>query len=213
MILPELMASSADGVLAMDSRQRVIFWNRACEGLTGISATEALGRQCHEVLRGQDSAGRPLCGGDCPVGRLSQGGPSPGHMPMHIEHRGGHRLRLCVGTMLMPSGSDGEWTVVHILSRNCSDSTAHAPRFDTARAHGMEAPATASTRQGEVWQLTRRERQVLAMLARGMKVGCIAEECHLSVTTVRNHIQRMMAKLGVHTQLEAAAYAHRHGLA
>jgi DNA-binding NarL/FixJ family response regulator len=54
---------------------------------------------------------------------------------------------------------------------------------------------------------------MLVMLARGMKSDRIARECHLSVATVRNHIQRMMAKLDVHTQLEAAAYAYRHGLA
>lgn len=212
MILPELMAGSDDGVLAMDGRQRVIFWNRACEDLTGISASEAVGRHCHEVLRGQDATGLPLCGGDCPVGRLSLGGPSPGNMPMHIEHRRGHRLRLCVGTMLMPSNRGGEWTVVHILSRQCDDSMLATPRVDQPHDHGVISSSMASA-NGEACLLTRRERQMLVMLAHGMTAGGIAQECHLSVATVRNHIQRMMAKLDVHTQLEAAAYAHRHGLA
>lgn len=209
MTLPELMGRSIDGVLAMDSRQRVIFWNQACETLTGIPAGEALGRGCHEVMQGLDPMGRPLCGGDCPVGRLSRGGPPPGHLPMRIAHRDGRRMQLCVGTLLMPSCKADEWTVVHVLSRDCGDSLLDAPRQESAKADADVAPGDA---RRDLCLLTRREREMLVMLAQGLKTECIARECHLSVTTVRNHIQRMMAKLDVHTQLEAAAYAHRHGL-
>jgi DNA-binding NarL/FixJ family response regulator len=54
--------------------------------------------------------------------------------------------------------------------------------------------------------LTPREREVLTCLAEG--VGdrqVIAEQLHLSVNTVRTHMQNLMAKLGVHSALEAAA--------
>jgi DNA-binding NarL/FixJ family response regulator len=60
--------------------------------------------------------------------------------------------------------------------------------------------------------LSRRERQVLALLIRGYSNRRIAESCHLSVNTVRTHVQNVLVKLGVHSKLEAAALAMGRGL-
>ena len=54
--------------------------------------------------------------------------------------------------------------------------------------------------------LTPREREVLACLAdSGGHREVVAEQLHLSVNTVRTHLQNAMAKLGVHSALEAVA--------
>jgi len=54
--------------------------------------------------------------------------------------------------------------------------------------------------------LTARERTVLACLAEGTaRRDLMAEQLHLSVNTVRTHMQNLMAKLGVHSALEAVA--------
>ncbi len=53
--------------------------------------------------------------------------------------------------------------------------------------------------------LTRREREVLACLADGAGRQDVAERLHLSANTVRTHLQNLMAKLGVHSTLEAVA--------
>jgi DNA-binding NarL/FixJ family response regulator len=60
--------------------------------------------------------------------------------------------------------------------------------------------------------LSERERQVLALLARGYSNRRIAEACFLSLNTVRTHVQNVLVKLGVHSKLEAAALAVRQGL-
>lgn len=60
--------------------------------------------------------------------------------------------------------------------------------------------------------LTRREREVLDMLALGLATPDIAARLYLSVNTVRNHVQNLLAKLGAHSKLEAVAVARRHGL-
>jgi DNA-binding NarL/FixJ family response regulator len=60
--------------------------------------------------------------------------------------------------------------------------------------------------------LSGRERQVLALLIRGYSNRRIAESCHLSVNTVRTHVQNVLVKLGVHSKLEAAALAMGRGL-
>ena len=53
--------------------------------------------------------------------------------------------------------------------------------------------------------LTPRERQVLACLAEGAGRNQIAERLNLTANTVRTHLQNIMAKLGVHSTLEAVA--------
>ncbi len=60
--------------------------------------------------------------------------------------------------------------------------------------------------------LTAREIEVLRLLTRGLPTRSLAEELGLSAATVRNHIQRLLPKLGVHSRLEAVVYARRHGL-
>jgi DNA-binding NarL/FixJ family response regulator len=53
--------------------------------------------------------------------------------------------------------------------------------------------------------LTGREREVLVCLAEGNRRRDVAEHLHMSPNTVRTHLQNLMAKLGVHTALEAVA--------
>ena len=53
--------------------------------------------------------------------------------------------------------------------------------------------------------LTPREREVLACLAEGAGRRDVAERLNLSANTVRTHLQNLMAKLGVHSTLEAVA--------
>src|SRR5579875_1442333 len=53
--------------------------------------------------------------------------------------------------------------------------------------------------------LTPREREVLACLAEGAGRQAVAERLNLSANTVRTHLQNLMAKLGVHSTLEAVA--------
>lgn len=56
--------------------------------------------------------------------------------------------------------------------------------------------------------LTPRQAEVLALLERGHTTKQIAEELHLSIETVRNHVKRLLGTLGAHTRLEAVAIAH-----
>jgi two-component system, NarL family, nitrate/nitrite response regulator NarL len=61
-------------------------------------------------------------------------------------------------------------------------------------------------------QLTHRELEVLRMLAEGATGIEIAHQMSISRHTVRTHIQNLLSKLGVHSRLEAVAFALRHGL-
>ena len=60
--------------------------------------------------------------------------------------------------------------------------------------------------------LSDREREILGFLARGMTNKVIAAELFLSVNTIRNHVQSVLAKLGAHSKLEAVSTAVREGI-
>ncbi|MBI4636018.1 MAG: response regulator transcription factor [Candidatus Rokubacteria bacterium] len=60
--------------------------------------------------------------------------------------------------------------------------------------------------------LTRRELEVVRLLGSGANTKVAAERLHVSPATVRNHIQNIFSKLGVHSRLEAVAYATKHRL-
>jgi PAS domain S-box-containing protein len=55
--------------------------------------------------------------------------------------------------------------------------------------------------------LTPRQAEVLELLERGRSTSQIAEELHLSVETVRNHIRHLLRAIGAHSRLEAVAIA------
>jgi DNA-binding NarL/FixJ family response regulator len=69
--------------------------------------------------------------------------------------------------------------------------------------HQDEQPAT---------DLTVREQEILQLIAEGLTNGSIAARLFISVNTVRNHVQSILAKLGAHSKLEALSLAIRDGL-
>ncbi len=206
---------SLDAMLAIDGRQRVAIWNQACENLTGISAVQAIGNPCHEILRGHEPSGRAFCGANCPLSQLARGGPPPSTFSMRISAKGGGRIQVNVDTMLMPSPDQQEWMVVHVMRRgHCKSSAGYFDRADAVNDIGNEE------RQKEMDEhasrglclLSERERQILRLLTHGQSTDAISGHLHISMTTVRNHIQRLMAKMNVHSRIEAVTCAQRHNL-
>ena len=63
-----------------------------------------------------------------------------------------------------------------------------------------------------VSRLTRREREVLHLLVDGSGTEAIADALVISPQTARTHIQNILAKLGVHSRLEAAALVNESGI-
>jgi DNA-binding NarL/FixJ family response regulator len=66
---------------------------------------------------------------------------------------------------------------------------------------------------GPAPRLTRREVEVLRLVAQGMSNQRIAERLVVSPFTVKRHVANLLAKLGVPSRAAAAAHAAREGLA
>lgn len=78
-------------------------------------------------------------------------------------------------------------------------------RAETSKVKGSSATLMASG-------LTKREREVLALIVAGAGSKAISYRLHITTNTVRTHVQSILTKLQVHSRLEAAAFAVRHGL-
>jgi two-component system NarL family response regulator len=74
----------------------------------------------------------------------------------------------------------------------------------TRPASGTETPGHAS--------LGAREREIVQLLAEGHTSREIAQQLHISTTTVETHRRNIMKKLGVHNIAELTKYAIREGM-
>ena len=61
-------------------------------------------------------------------------------------------------------------------------------------------------------RLTKRQREILGLIASGLSTSEIATQLTISRETVRNHLRSLFSELHVHTRLEAIAAAQRLGL-
>ena len=79
-----------------------------------------------------------------------------------------------------------------------------------ARSRAAEALDPESAR---IASLTKREREVIALVGEGLKNEQVGNRLFISETTVRHHLTSVFTKLGVKDRLELTIFAYRHGLA
>jgi DNA-binding CsgD family transcriptional regulator len=77
--------------------------------------------------------------------------------------------------------------------------------------HVVEPLDDSGADASEAAPLTPREREVLVLVAAGLQNKEVAQKLGLSLATVRNHVHNILAKLGLHSKLEAVALAFRNG--
>lgn len=79
-------------------------------------------------------------------------------------------------------------------------------------SHLRDAGGTRNEWQARVARLTPREREVLVLMVSGLDRVAIANRLFLSINTVRTHNKNILAKLEVHSSLEAVSVALRAGM-
>jgi PAS domain S-box-containing protein len=85
-------------------------------------------------------------------------------------------------------------------------------RAQRTGAVGRPLGAIRSVHQALASHLGPREVEVLGLMATGISNKALAQQLHLSLNTVRNHVQSVLYKLDAHSKLEAVAVAVRDGI-
>lgn len=212
--LLRIFDSTADGVQVVDSAQRIVFCNRAAAKLLDVDRDEVLGRPCYEVVAGEDYLGQPFCRRGCPIIEATRRGRLVPNFDIQAHTAGQRTVWLNVSVLAIedPEG-DGLLTVSlfrDITKRRQAEILAQ----ETIEAVGRYQPVRDGVKESNDGpypvpspRLTRRELDVLQLLASGTPVPMIARTLGIKGATVNNHIEHILGKLGVHSRLEAVVYA------
>lgn len=173
---------SGDALFVFDADLTVVSWNRAAEELTGVSADQAVGRRCWEVLGGHDARGNLVCHPGCSTARLAREGWPVPCQGLLVKAHDGERA-VDVATVAVDEGDRP--LLLHVMIPHCE----------------AEPPTDGL--------LTPRQQEVLRLLADGVPAKVIAARLGIAQATVRNHIHAILVGLDAHSQLEAIAEARR----
>ena len=92
----DIINNLQDGVYFVTTDRSIQFWNKAAEKITGYTAEEIVGKQCHNSqLNHIDEQGRPLCSVGCPLFSTIIDGQQR-MANIFVRHKAGYRMPITV---------------------------------------------------------------------------------------------------------------------
>jgi PAS domain S-box-containing protein len=205
-LLDQALAGSGDGVFVIGADGQIVLWNRSAERILGYTAREVIGRRCCDVFVGRDADANRLCYQGCHVMTLVKMGEPIQTFDMQTRTKAGTAVWINVSILVVPPNGTAGTLTIHLFR----DVTATKELLTLVQERLSPPASDAGTAAPGV--LTRRELELLRLMTLGLNTMAAAERLHVSPATIRNHVQNIFGKLGVHNRLEAVAYAHRHRL-
>lgn len=211
-----LVRGTSDAALCVDAVGTIVAWNAQAESLFGVSAGEAIGRYCGEVIPSADECGA-FCGPNCTILQAARQNRPISNFDLQV--RGKQGMRWCNVSVLLVSDGDPEsvWSL-HIFrdidfNKRLALSVRDFLLSETALSpQAARALLTSPRGAARHVVLTPRETEVLRLLAGGGSTSIIADRLCLSRATVNNHIQHILEKLNARSRLEAVRRAEMSGL-
>ena len=208
MDLNALLGLTADGVCTVNGSGKIALWTESAEKILGYSAQEVMGRLSCEVFVERDAPGNRLCYRGCHVLTLVEQKEPVQHIAMATRTKAGKPVWLDISILVVPGARLDASSTLHLFR----DVTASKEIEALVRKRFTQARPAVPPEAVPPPALTRREFEVLRLIASGANTRRMAERLRVSPTTVRNHVQNILGKLGVHSRLEAVAYVTRHRL-
>ena len=179
----------------------VIYMNQRAEHLLGKEPGGAVGRPCFEMIGGRAPDGSPKCQHNCEISKMIRNGEEVEPYTVRINNDEGdeHWLQLLV---IPYTNGEGSNRVAHCAFRI---DRSHIIQSYLDRVAARTPVNVDRNFNIDESRLSKREREVLELLAEDQNLYEIAEQLNVSYYTVRNHVQHILGKMGVHSTLEAVA--------
>ena len=114
------------------------------------------------------------------------------------------------GFLLKDASPEDIIAAVHAVARG--DALLDPAVTPAVLAHFAALPPKRTDLEERLAELTPREREVVLLLARGLSNAAIAAELVVSEGTVKTHVGRVLAKLGLHDRIQAVIFGYESGL-
>ncbi|HZC07714.1 MAG TPA: LuxR C-terminal-related transcriptional regulator [Ktedonobacterales bacterium] len=226
----------SEPAFAVNGSHQIVAWNDGAERLLGLRAEEMIGRRCYEALSVRNSSLCMACRFH-PDNVASTMPSAEGTAPAQsaaararksAKQDGNKRINM---TTLAAHTRAGQMRLVHLLHDLPAIQSApdEAPSASTAQALSRQDrassmlircdpvpvgqvgqvsdPVEAGMRRRRPMTLTQRELEVLRLLGAGHSTDDIARELSITRVTARNHVNKVLDKLGVNSRLQAVVIA------
>lgn len=214
--IKKIVAGTADAAFALDPNGLVAAWNNSAVSVFGFSESEAIGKSCHQILRGIDECGQN-CAENCTIRQQAQNFQPLKSYDIQLQANGSRRW-FNVSVLIIEESKSVKPYTIHIarpadlqkrfelLMRDFVVKETSLP------AVNVDEILTAKKTPTNATDLSKREVEILKLMAQGTSSQKIAEQLFISRTTVNNHVQHILKKLNAHTRLEAVRRAEQAGL-
>ena len=194
---------SHDALVSVDARHRIVTWSAGATRLLGLSAREAKGRLLGEVLSARDAFGNDLCPKGCWLHEMARCRESVNTFVMEVGRPKGEPMRFWVRSQVSNIGNGRADYRLDLRIRQ------DRRRIDERLLNNLDEVARPAPDRDDLPRLTRRQREVLRLVADGHSTTAIAEQLGISPNTVRNHEQNALRALDTHHLPAAVAIALR----
>jgi DNA-binding CsgD family transcriptional regulator len=177
---------SADPMLIADDHRRWVTGNAAACDLLGLALQEVCWHTMDEFTA---PAGRLRLEQQWPA--FLGGGSAGGSYELSLPERGPLTVEFSAIAHVLP----GRHLVVFVAPAAAEGATVHTSPWVVVADSGRRA------------HLTKREREVMTLIAAGGRSGDVAQQLFLSGETVKSHVHHAMVKLGARTRAQAVALA------
>ncbi len=211
-----IVDNSARAAIAADSSNLIVAWNAAAVELFGFTEDEVIGKNLQLVTQARDVHGNRLSLDHGALHDMLRIGEAPNSFELTIITATGKMLRVTVAVVSVLGPRPNEYNLIYLMTPmhrrrradEAIDRLLAQVNIPGVTVPGSNTPGGAEQRGSRPQpHLTRRQLEVLLLIAEGKRSNEIADDLGISVHTVRTHIQGILRTLGAANRLEAVSRA------
>ncbi|TSA10632.1 MAG: PAS domain-containing protein [Comamonadaceae bacterium] len=211
-----LLESTSDPCFAVDGAGRISAWNGAAQSYFALSAQDAIGSPCHQIVQGADECGA-VCSPNCSTMQAMRGKHSVGNFDLMVMTPQGQKW-CNVSVLLANRENSSNQLALHIVRevhfRKRIELLMQEFIHDELCLTTEQTLTLARVKRSAIFntKLSEREIEVLKLIAKGTSTKSVSQQLHISPSTVNNHVQHILRKLNASNRLDAVLRAEHSGL-